>query len=553
MNTGADNEAWQVEAGGQVYDTNFDEMQAWIAEGSLLRIDRVRKGDLRWIEAGKVPALTEFFNAKDAAAPPPPVITTTHTEVLGVAEPVQEFVNSPAQTFPDPAPAAAADACSMHWDAPAAYICDTCANSFCKACPKSYGGTVKICPLCGAMCKSLAQMEKVRVEASLRQHVADTPFGFGDFANALAHPFKFKASLIIGAVMFAIFSLGQSAFGLGGSIMLMVSAIFCILLTNMLSFGVLANTVENFSQGKLDQNFMPSFEDFSIWDDVVHPFFLSIGVYLSSFGPFFLVALVAFFMVLSAVKGEMNGLQADAARTVNPQLPYAANAVKQSEAVRELLIKTQDAQKKRMDAIERERNSLEESVASIESGAPRSTQTEPRWNAAEQEEKDIEAMQKMIVDQRKAQLESTIGKAPETVAADQEAFIQRILGYGAIFLLVGGITLVWGFFYFPAACAVAGYTRSFVATMNPSVGLDTIRRLGGTYALILLMGFLLLVTSGILSLFLGLIFLPFNLPVVGNLPAKFIGSMAGFYFSVVFSCVIGYALYKAADKLKLHR
>jgi hypothetical protein len=39
-------ESWQVETGGQVFDTNFDEMATWIAEGSLLRIDRVRKGNL---------------------------------------------------------------------------------------------------------------------------------------------------------------------------------------------------------------------------------------------------------------------------------------------------------------------------------------------------------------------------------------------------------------------------------------------------------------------------------------------------------------------------
>ena len=67
------------------------------------------------------------------------------------------------------------------------------------------------------------------------------------------------------------------------------------------------------------------------------------------------------------------------------------------------------------------------------------------------------------------------------------------------------------------------------------------------------MGFLLLVVSSVIGGILSLIFLPFNMPAVGNLPAKFLGSMAGFYFSVVFSCIIGYALYKAADRLKLYR
>lgn len=547
----SNNEIWQVEAGGQVYDTNFDEMTSWIAEGALLRIDRVRKGNLRWIEAGKVPALTEFFNAKDAGAPPPPVITTTYTEVLGVAEPVKEFINPPAPSMSNTP--VGGDECSMHPDVPTAYICDTCSNSFCKTCPKSYGGTVKICPFCGAMCKSVAQMEKARVEQQQRYHASNTSFGFGDFASALAHPFRFKVSLFFGALMFAIFSLGQSSFGLGGSIMLMVSAIFCILLTNMLWFGVLANTVENFTQGKLDENFMPSFDDFSLWDDVVHPFFLSIGVYVSSFGPFIAVMIVAVFMVMGAVKSELSGMQADAVRTINPQLPYAANSVKQSEAVRDLLSKTKDMQQRRVEMMERERDRVEESVAAAENGVELRAQDQAAQSMAEQEEQDIQAVQDMISNHQKAQLESTIGKSPETAAADQEAFVKKLLGYGALFLIIGGITLLWGFFYFPAACAVAGYTRSFVATINPSVGLDTIKRLGGTYALILLMSFLLFAASGIVSMILSIIFLPLNLPAVGNLPAKFFGSMVSFYFSVVFACIIGYALYRAADRLKLYQ
>ncbi|HTH50358.1 MAG TPA: hypothetical protein VL501_00395, partial [Pyrinomonadaceae bacterium] len=80
-------ETWQVELGGDVHDASFDEVAAWIADGSLLRIDRVKKGELRWIEAGKVPALTEFFNAKDMATASEPVVTTssgrTNVEVLG--------------------------------------------------------------------------------------------------------------------------------------------------------------------------------------------------------------------------------------------------------------------------------------------------------------------------------------------------------------------------------------------------------------------------------------------------------------------------------------
>jgi hypothetical protein len=38
---------------------------------------------------------------------------------------------------------------------------------------------------------------------------------------------------------------------------------------------------------------------------------------------------------------------------------------------------------------------------------------------------------------------------------------------------------------------------------------------------------------------------------MGNMPAKFFGSMFGFYLAVVFSCILGYAHFKKADKLEL--
>src|SRR5215207_8379840 len=64
-------EIWQIDAGGQIYEARFDEMAQWIWEGSLLPQDMVRRGNLRWIEARKVPTLMQFFNARDRGEPPP--------------------------------------------------------------------------------------------------------------------------------------------------------------------------------------------------------------------------------------------------------------------------------------------------------------------------------------------------------------------------------------------------------------------------------------------------------------------------------------------------
>lgn len=158
-----------------------------------------------------------------------------------------------------------------------------------------------------------------------------------------------------------------------------------------------------------------------------------------------------------------------------------------------------------------------------------------------------ESIQKM----REAQAEAIVGKAPETKAAERSAMIKQILGYGVIFLLIGGLCLLWGLFYFPAACAVAGYTHSFGAILNPTVGLDTIKRLGFDYVKILLMGLAIVIMSVVIGAILSVIFSPFDLPGMGNVPARVIGSLFGFYFSVVFSCVLGFAMFKASDRLRL--
>ncbi len=574
MDAEINQEIWEVEANGEVRSTNFAEMTAWIGEGSLLRIDRIRKGNLRWIEAGKVPTLLEFFNAKDASEPLPPGISTTKTEVLGVAAPPQQFINPPAvPQSSEPAP----DVCSMHPDAPAKYICDTCSNLFCKTCPNSYGGSVKICPFCGAMCRSFAEIEAKAQQTYSIQTATGEGFGFSDFGKAIVYPFKFKTSLILGALMFMLFSIGQGAVGFGG-IFMMFSALICFLLANTLTFGILANTVENFAQGKLDVNFMPTFDDFSLWDDVVHPFFLSIGVYISSFGPLAAVFLIAVFFIMGSVKTEMNGIQSDAARTINPELPYAANAVQQSEKVKELLNKTNDEQKRRVAMMQEREKSVKDHVAAIEDDReiqsdeankptglgdssdfqnPSSIKVPGATpNSAITKDPDEEFFNrtnKMIQDSRKAQLESAVGKTPETVARERADLFKKLIGYGAVFLLLAGVCLLWGFFYFPAACAVAGYTRSIGATLNPFVGLDTIRHLGLDYLKILLMSLTLVVASGFVSGVLGAALQAFDMPGVGNVPARAVASLFGFYTSVVFSCVIAFALYKAADRLKLVR
>jgi hypothetical protein len=578
------NEIWQVDVSGQVYEASFAELAQWVTEGSLLPQDKVRRGNLRWLDAIKVPALYGFFNAKELGIAPPPlpqVTTSTNTEAAPPAPETVQMQNgnfAPATSVstalfnsPQPAPPAhfdstqqasaptqfdaqspfnapanfapteafqqpyqttpqnfhddftqpaaqQADVCLVHPENEPAFYCDGCANLFCKGCPTSYGGTVKVCPMCGAMCKPLEAAREKQKKAVRYHQDLEKGFGFEDFGKALAYPFKFKFSLVAGAIMFMLFTLGQSSSGVGGTFML-AAAGFCMMLANMLTFGVLANTVENMSQGKLDENFMPSFDDFNILDDVLHPFFLSIAANIASFG-LFIAIIVGGFWYMSNRSVETH-----------------------DDSVAEMSKRIQENREARDDG----------RILPDGTVVPPLDQLTPAQRQAV-DDNNIEKLQELLTEHRKANLESVVGKTPETKDREFKQLIMQLGTIGKPVLLLAFLALLWGLFYFPAACMVAGYTRSFAAAINPMVGLDTIKRIGFDYVKIFFMSlFLLFIVPAIIGGILGFILKAFDMPGVGNLPATAIGSLFTFYFSVVFSLVLGYALYKNSAKLNLFR
>ena len=540
------NEKWQVEVSGQIYDATFAELGDWIGEGALQPEDRVRKGNLRWIKAGKVPGLIRFFNAKARGEAMPVVVTTT--DAVESAEAGSRSVNYPPSADPaiapdtttDPLPAVAAipaasydpNHCAVHADVPSSYLCDGCLNGFCKSCPKSYGGTVKLCPTCGSMCRPVEEVRAAETRNTRLSAEMNEGFGISDFFNAIAYPFKFKTSLFFGAVMFAVFSVSQSATAIGGIVMF-ASAMVCFMLANMMTFGALANVVQNFTQGNLESNFAPTFEDFSIWDDVVHPFFLSVGVYLSSFGPFIVVLLIGIYLVSSSVSSQMNTFQSEVERLPGTHYYQGRDTVEQSEEIKRVL---GDTIEKRDETIG-EYNEAATGNSNVVIATPTPDEAEEMWRMAQEG--------------RKKELEAVFGKTKETQEKEFSEFTAGLMQLAAPLVVIGAITFLWGMFFFPAACAVAGYTRSFMATVNPLVGLDTIKRLGADYGKILLMGFVLLIVSGVIGALFGLIFSPFDLPGMGNLVAKGFSAIVTYYFSVVFACILGYALFKNSDKLQL--
>ena len=535
-------EIWQVEVNGTVYDAAFGELPEWIDGGSLLPGDKVRKGNLRWIEARRVPSLLPFFNAKEKGEAMPVVVTVSEGEPEPLAVTIEEpIIAEPVVTLEptSSAPAIAFDPtrCTIHGDRDSFFLCDGCANGFCKECPTSYGSNVKICPLCGAMCKRAEEARAINKLLQQESVAINEGFGLGDFVKALGHPFNFKVSLFFGAFLFMMVTVGRSAGGMGG-IYMAVGGIFAGMCGNALTFGVLSHTINNFIQGKLDENFMPDFDDFELWDDVIHPFFLSIAAYLSAFGPFFLTLAVGFYIVMSAVAGQMDAYKSDLERIPGTHIYNGRELVDQSGDVKDVLKGIDQRQRDRIESVTQaaDGNTAPETAAPIDE---ESRQQEELWAEA--------------TESRKQSLESVLGKTPETEAKENADTIQALLGVAAPLVVVGFITLRWGLFYFPAACAVAGYTRTFSSTINPLVGLDTIKRLGFDYAKLLAFCAAMVFASIIVSVVLAYIFAPLALPGMGNIPATAIGAFFTFYLVAVFSCLLGYLLYKKADKLGLQR
>lgn len=498
-------DSWQVEANGKVYNANFDELADWIKGGALQPGDKVRRGNLRWVEAHRVPMLKTFFNSKAGGS-----------KAVAIS-------SSPAVVTTTTLPTATEGLCGVHSDIEAKFVCLTCSIESCRECVKSFGSSVTICSACGGMCKSKSELQTQKSAEAFRTSSIVAGFGFSDLGEAICYPFRFKASLVIGAVMFMFFSLGRVASSFGGFQMVAASLI-STMLANMLAFGVLSQIVENFSQGKIGGDFMPAFEDFSLWDDVIHPFFLSIGVYLSAFGAFLLVFVIGVYFVMSTVASQMDTVKTNLEQT--PGTPYyrTRDTLDQSNQVKSVLNESEKINKQHLEA--------QENVANGQ--AP----------PAIAEEEEIQRINKMIADNKRQELESTLGKTPETRERESAAMIAGLLKLAAPIVVIGFITFLWGLFYFPAACIVAGYTRSFVAAINPLIGLDTIKRMGPDYFKVVLMELIILGVFIVVGLVVSVALSVFNMPGVGNLPATAIQSIFWFYLVIVFACVLGFAMFK---------
>ena len=103
------------------------------------------------------------------------------------------------------------------------------------------------------------------------------------------------------------------------------------------------------------------------------------------------------------------------------------------------------------------------------------------------------------------------------------------------------IAFVWNIVYAPVALTVAAISQSFLQTINPILGIDTIRRMGGVYWHA--MGYYTAITAAQLLLGFG-----FELiPILGGVVRAFVDSWA----LLSIGCLLGRAVFKKAAVLGL--
>jgi Protein of unknown function (DUF4013) len=481
-------EVWRVSTVEGVFETDLETLKQWILEGCVLPTDKVCKGTHNWIDAGRAPMLKAAFAGEYTPPPPqpPPPVDGWQTPPAyeePAATDTSEDWAQPSDASSYQGSADRANACTNHPDLAPFYVCRMCNAKWCETCPRFVSGSkIPLCPSCGDLCKLFkeitASMARTQFQAS--------GFGLADFGQAIRYPFQHKLALLFGALIYGLLLLA----GFRGS-----------LVAWMIMFGCISHVISQVAWGRLHRSFMPDFSSFSMWDDLVMPIFLGVGITIVTWGPIIALVIALLFGVLGGP--TFPGML--------PGQDMAASAESSAPTAEDLDVLTDpNADPKKLEEANRKLNQLR-----------------PGTQIAQEAERSKE------------------GNDPTAMAQ----MLMPYLGAGLMLLVLFLIGLAWAIFYYPMALTVAGYTQSFGSVVNPLVGLDTIRRMGLTYFKAFGMVLVVEAVAFVVSVIIALITSPFNLPFVGNLPANFINGTATFYFNLVIACLLGLSLYKSADRL----
>jgi hypothetical protein len=480
-------ERWRVSTYEGIFEADLDTLRQWIVEGCVLPTDKVSKGKLNWIEAGRVPKLRGAFNGEVEIPPAESTETTSAWQTPPSFEAAESSESVESQCDEGNIPAfregPPASVCHNHPDVAAKYLCRMCAVALCENCPRFVGTSrIPVCPLCGDLCRLYEEVTTKTARAEFQ----GSGFGMDDFIRAVKYPFEHKGALLGGALLYGFLLLA----GFRGS-----------LIAWMIMFGCISHVINQVAWGRLNRSFMPDLSSFSLWEDLIVPIFLGLGITIVSWGPMIVLVVALLFGAVHRGVASVN--------PIGGFEPPHEQATPDPEVLKELTNPEADPEK------------LAEANRQL-------NQTRPGARLADEAERS---------------------RAAQNDPSGMLRQLMPLLGAGILLILLLLLAIAWGVFYYPMALTVAGYTQSFLSVLNPLVGLDTIRRMRSTYFKAFGMVLLIQFAAAFVGIIVAFITSPLTLPFIGNLPANFINGSITFYFNLVIACVLGLSLYKCADRL----
>lgn len=389
--------------------------------------------------------------------------------------------------------------CAVHGDQKPYWVCTVCKNLFCKACPASDSGRLKFCPFCGGTCvlysgldwkykKGQARYndydEDEVKETKKKREPVKTSMELIDFMAAMTYPFYYPSSLAIGVILYLFLIFGQIMTVFAGG-WTFLATFGCIVVVVMMKFGVMLKTIENFRQADFKKSFLPRIKKLTIREDLFHSLFVGISVYIASFGLFVLMA-----VSLGVYASNSNPVDLETKGKVSNKPAGSTN--------------------------------FDNSFRDI---------------------KDRE--QKKIQDQtRQSRFENVFGRNYWLESKQFENFVGSLKNLSPVFYLPVFLSLVFGFFYFPAACILSSKNRSFTNIFNYKAGVREIKFFKSDYVKILLMIFCFIII--LILTVVGLIWF-FNfleIPNVGIVVTLLAESALILYFWLAFSGILGILLCK---------
>jgi hypothetical protein len=528
----AENEIWQMMSRGEVYQADLPTLKQWVCDGTVQPSDMVRKGSLKWIEAQRAPALRRVFTGEEQPPFEPaipsspesqpesaavesispahvtasPLGAGLHSEAVAILEldeslrahSTQTPAHAPSQSSWNATPYTPAQPSTQtSWGEPA-WDVQPGLDVACHFHPMQ-AATV-VCSACrAAFCRACPNQMGVST-------VLLCPL-CGNFCNQLEGIQKHQKLYDFQSEGFGLSDFGRAlAYPfkhlvslLGGALLYSIvqfGGLYGQLLAPALLFGCISLVIHRVGSGKLERDFLPDFSDFNFWDDVLVPFGLGVSVTIVTLAPVVLLLIALFFGLFGASASKPVALA--------PHQPAQQRVITPDD----------------MGALSRGGTAKEEEELAKKVEASR-----PMSQIAQQAEASKQSDSRML------------------------AVVRQLMARPGLILLLALLAMGWAILYHPMALLVAGWTESIKSVVNPLVGLDTMRHMGLNYFKAFLMYLVVQGFTLAVSFVISLVTAPFNMPIIGNVPGRFLDSIFTFYTSLVIACVLGLALFKSADRL----